>query len=44
VFIGQSHDNVEMEKEIITAMKDQHVDGLIVSLSKETKNYDHFLH
>jgi len=43
VFIGQSHDNVEMEKEIIRAMKDQHVDGLIVSLSKETKNYDHFL-
>ena len=42
VFIGQSHDNVEMEKEIITAMKDQHVDGLIVSLSKQTKNYDHF--
>lgn len=43
VFIGQSHDNVEMEKEIVTAMKDQHVDGLIVSLSKDTKNYDHFL-
>lgn len=42
VFIGQSHDNVEVEKEIITAMKDQHVDGLIVSLSKQTKNYDHF--
>ena len=32
-----------MEKEIITAMKDQHVDGLIVSLSKQTKNYDHFM-
>lgn len=43
VFIGQSHDDVEMEKEIITAMKDQHVDGLIVSLSKQTKNYDHFM-
>lgn len=43
VFIGQSHDDVEMEKEIITAMKDQHVDGLLVSLSKDTKNYDHFL-
>lgn len=43
VFIGQSHDDVEMEKEIITAMKDQHVDGLIVSLSKDAKNYDHFL-
>lgn len=43
VFIGQSHDDVEMEKEIITAMKNQHVDGIIVSLSKHTKNYDHFL-
>lgn len=42
VFIGQSHDDVEMEKEIIMAMKDQHVDGLIVSLSKQTNNYDHF--
>jgi DNA-binding LacI/PurR family transcriptional regulator len=43
VFIGQSHDDVEMEKEIIMAMKDQHVDGMIVSLSKHSKNYDHFL-
>ncbi|MBS1744711.1 MAG: LacI family DNA-binding transcriptional regulator [Bacteroidetes bacterium] len=43
VFIGQSHDDEEMEKEIVSAMKDQHVDGLIVSLSKQTKNYDHFL-
>ena len=43
VFIGQSHDDVEMEKEIITAMKNQHVDGIIVSLTKHTKTYDHFL-
>src|SRR6201991_2365791 len=43
VFIGQSHDDVETEKQIVAAMKDQHVDGLIVSLSKHTKNYDHFL-
>ncbi len=43
VFIGQSHDDIDMEKEIIKAMKDQHVDGIIVSLSKHTKNYDHFL-
>ena len=42
VFIGQSHDDVETEKQIIGAMKDKHVDGLIVSLSKHTKNYDHF--
>jgi DNA-binding LacI/PurR family transcriptional regulator len=43
VFIGQSHDDVEMEKEIIMAMKDQHVDGIIISLSKHTKSYDHLL-
>jgi DNA-binding LacI/PurR family transcriptional regulator len=41
VLIGQSHDDVECEKQIITAMKNQRVDGLIVSISKHTKNYDH---
>jgi DNA-binding LacI/PurR family transcriptional regulator len=43
VLIGQSHDDVEREKNIITAMKNQRVDGIIVSLSKHTKNLDHFL-
>ena len=43
VLIGQSHDNVEQEKQIITAMKNQRVDGLIVSISKHTKNYDHLI-
>ncbi len=42
VFIGQSHDDVEKEKQIITAMKNQHVDGIIVSLAKYTKDLDHF--
>lgn len=42
VFIGQSHDETEREKQIARAMKDQHVDGIIVSLAKCTKNYDHF--
>lgn len=42
VLIGQSHDDVEQEKQIVTAMKNHHVDGLIVSISKHTKNYDHF--
>lgn len=41
VLIGQSHDDVEQEKQIINAMKNQRVDGLIVSISKYTKNYDH---
>lgn len=43
VLIGQSHDEVEMEKQIITAMKNQRVDGLIVSISKHTKNYEHLI-
>lgn len=41
VLIGQSHDEVEQEKQIINAMKNHRVDGLIVSISKHTKNYDH---
>ena len=43
VLIGQSHDDVEQEKQIINAMKNQRVDGLIVSISKRTKNYDHLV-
>jgi DNA-binding LacI/PurR family transcriptional regulator len=42
VLIGQSNDDVEREKAIVTAMKNQRVDGIIVSLSKHTKNLDHF--
>jgi DNA-binding LacI/PurR family transcriptional regulator len=41
VLIGQSHDNIEQEKQIAIAMKNHHVDGLIVSISKHTKNYEH---
>ena len=41
VLIGQSHDEIEQEKQIVTAMKNQRVDGLIVSISKHTKNYEH---
>ncbi len=42
VLIGQSNDNIEREKDIILAMKNQRVDGIIVSMSKHTKNLDHF--
>lgn len=42
VLIGQSHDNVEQEKQIVAAMKNQRVDGLIVSISKHTKDIAHF--
>ncbi len=43
VLIGQSHDDVEQEKQIINAMKNQRVDGLIVSISKHTHDYDHLV-
>ena len=42
VLIGQSHDEVEREQQITEAMRRQRVDGLIVSLAKTTKSYDHF--
>lgn len=42
VLIGQSHDDVEREKQIVDTMRRHRVDGLIVSLSKNTDNYDHF--
>jgi DNA-binding LacI/PurR family transcriptional regulator len=42
VLIGQSHDDINQEKQIAIAMKNQRVDGLIVSISKHTKNYEHF--
>ncbi|MDZ4793413.1 MAG: substrate-binding domain-containing protein, partial [Bacteroidota bacterium] len=42
VLIGQSHDDVEREQQIVEAMRRQRVDGLIVSLSKTTKSFEHF--
>ncbi len=42
VLIGQSHDDIDKEKQIVIAMKNHRVDGLIVSISKHTKNYEHF--
>ena len=41
VLIGQSHDDIDQEKQIATAMKNHRVDGLIISISKHTKNYEH---
>jgi DNA-binding LacI/PurR family transcriptional regulator len=42
VLIGQSQDDPEKEKRIITTFKNYRVDGIIVSLGKYTRNYDHF--
>ncbi len=42
VLIGQSHDDVEREKMILDTMRRQRVDGILVSLSKNTDNFEHF--
>ncbi len=42
VLIGQSHDNPEKEKQIIDTMRKHHVDGLVISISKNTADYTPF--
>jgi LacI family transcriptional regulator len=42
VLIGQSHDDTEREKLITDTMRKHRIDGLIVSLSKNTISYEHF--
>lgn len=42
VLIGQSHDDVERERQIVDTMRRHRVDGIIVSLAKSTRTYDHF--
>lgn len=42
VLMGQSHDDTEREKKIVGAMKNHRVDGLIVSIAKNTKDFSHF--
>ena len=42
VLMGQSHDSEEREKQLIETMKNHRVDGLIVSIAKNTVNYEHF--
>src|SRR4051794_25715566 len=41
ILFGQSHDDPEHEKKVVEAMKKQRVDGLIISLSKQTNRYEH---
>lgn len=43
ILFGQSYDDPEREKKVVEAMKKQRVDGLIISLSKETSRYEHLL-
>ena len=43
VFVSQSRDNYEREVKAIQSFINNRVDGVIVSLSVETENYDHFI-
>ncbi len=42
VILGQSHDSEEREKKVVETMKNHRVDGLIVSVAKNTEDYSHF--
>ncbi|WP_145854401.1 LacI family DNA-binding transcriptional regulator [Pedobacter suwonensis] len=42
VIFAQSHDRYELEVKLVEKMKNQRVDGLLVSISKHTCNFDHF--
>lgn len=42
VLLGQSHDNVEKERQLIDKMKMHRVDGMLISISKNTVTYEHF--
>lgn len=42
VLLTQSHDDAEREKLLVSKMKTQRVDGLLVSVSKTTSTYEHF--
>lgn len=42
VLIGQSHDEMAREEQITETMRRQRVDGILVSLSKSTKSFQHF--
>src|SRR5674476_478731 len=40
--MGQSHEDEEWEKQLVDTMKNHRVDGLIVSIAKNTVSYEHF--
>ncbi len=41
MLFSQSYDDLEIEKRVVGVMKKHRVDGLIISLSKETNTYQH---
>jgi len=42
VLISQSRDDIEREKQIVTTMRNNRVDGIIASLGANTNSYEHF--
>lgn len=42
VFVAQSHDSLEKEAELIESFTKRRIDGLLISVSKETNRIDHF--
>lgn len=42
VLVSQSHDNEVTEKQLVEKMKDHRVDGMLISVSKNTSDYRHF--
>ena len=42
VLIGQSHDEKERERKIVETMRRHRVDGILVSISKNTDSFEHF--
>lgn len=42
VLLAQSHDDPDRERQLIEKMKTQRVDGILISISKTTSNYEHF--
>ncbi|WP_316737035.1 LacI family DNA-binding transcriptional regulator [Pedobacter aquatilis] len=42
VIFAQSHDNFEKELKLVDKMKNQRVDGLLVSITKDTSTFEHF--
>lgn len=42
VLVGQSHDDEQTEKQLVETMKSHRVDGMLISVAKNTGNYEHF--
>lgn len=42
VIFAQSHDDFDKEVKLVDKMKNQRVDGLLVSITKDTSTFDHF--